>query len=387
MDRFHNKRSFKFVAFYLSVFCLFGQNMVTTAVMPAYMVSLGGSVAFAGIINAVFIGVAILLRIVFAQAIDRRGSFAVLIMGAVAFTLTEPLLILTTAPVPAAAVRIIQALGLAAYMPACSAYVARYAPPARLGLYLGLQRISVAASTMVGPALAFPLAGFAGFPTLFAVLAAVAVVGLFTGLIARPAPAAPAVHAAGRNPFRDLPALRSVAAPLVMQFLVSLCYASVFFYGQPYMADSLPQVNEGLIFTLISIGCLASGVLVGKITDKYGPPMGFIVSFAALTGAFILFILTGSLPLLVAAALACGLGYYGSEISAIAHVAEHAAEGHRGLAITMQQNCLDLGLMAGSVTFGLVGVTGPHAAMLFSALAAIMLVCTLYWIKVRRRNP
>jgi MFS family permease len=438
----------RFSLLYASAFLLFGLNTVTTTAMTAFALHLGASLFAAGLLNAAFIGCAVGLRLLFPRAIDRFGPRLVMAVGALAFVLIEPIYGLCNNFAALLLLRLLQSLGLAAYMPAVLAYITLHSPAAASGSRLGAMRIATTLSMMVGPALAFPLVEEPGYELFFLALTACGLLGglCLLGLrpgaagveaaeagvagaqaagalaaggegagddgsartqrglglrrrhaVAHPCGGAPlragqdvaAAGAAGGEGAGDGARLRRgsgrVAPPLVAQLLIALCYSSLFLYGQVFMENVFPELNSGLVFTLISIGGIAAGLLIGRLIDRVGAARALLASLLVLALAFGLFAFAGTLPLLVAAGLACGLGYYGGNISSIDCVGKRAHPHRRGFAVSLQQSCLDLGLTLGSFVFGLAPVVGGGAQAVFLAMAAALTLMAAYWLVFERK--
>lgn len=388
------------LALFASALFTYGLNSVTTVAMPAFVLNLGGNIAQAGILNGAFIACAILLRFIFSRLIDRLGPKTVLAIGSLAFCVTEPLHLVVVDFWPLLGLRLMQSIGLAAYLPACSAYVTLFSPKSHTGRYLGIMRLFVAVSTMFFPLFSFPFienADFLGFFTMTSVFGFIGAVLIATlqsdhKAVRRAAVAAtsqddlgeplPASHntvsllASNGFPFGTLV---RIAPTLCTQLLASLAYSAIFLYGQVYMRGTLPELNSGLIFTLLALGQILAGIFIGTLADRRGATLGVALCLTLLGGALILFGIVESLPLLILAGILCGLGNSGFEISAVKTVSERARDGEKGFAVMMQQNSLDLGLALGSLVFGMISVTGPSRTLTFALVASIVVLCSVYW--------
>jgi MFS family permease len=376
---------------YLSSFLMFGSNNVVTTATPGYVLYLGGSLPEAGLQNTVFILSAIVLRFIFAPFVDRLGIKRVMLVGALAFCVTTPLFFFCESFWQVVALRCVQAIGLAAFMPCASTFVTLNAPQASLGSAVGTFRIFTTASLMVGPPLAFPLIEAVSYGFFFIIMGAASVLGLILLLLipnksaqnsasldknaTQPPPTSPAQASVSR-----LHVIAKNAPVLITQLVIALAYSSVFIFGKLFMETKFPTLNSGILFAFISLGGIVAGLVVGRLQDKKGMAPSMILSLAALASSYLIFAHSGTVFTLIPAALLCGLGYYGCTISAIGSIGTRTQEQDRGFVISQQQNCLDLGLAFGSLLFGILPFISGSSATVFTGIAVALFISTLIWV-------
>ncbi len=145
-----------------------------------------------------------------------------------------------------------------------------------------------------------------------------------------------------------------------------------------------PALNDGLLFTFVSLGGLAGSLAAGRLVDRSGARLAVAVCLGAIAlGSAALASMLG------VAALACGgvlfgVGYFGMTTALTAALARRAKAGDRGSALSLQQSCLDVGIAVGGLLAGALVQTSGSVALAFGAVAACGLVCVPVWLAVCR---
>lgn len=369
----------------VSAFLVFGLNNTETSALPAYVMELGGGPFVAGLQNSLFVLVAVLLRIPLERVVERRGGRFAMILGALGYTLPCLLMASCTELWQIVVLRLAQALGLAAFQPSVSQYLAASSPAPVLGRHLGIVRFATTASLMVGPVSVFPLIGEHGYGTFFAVLAVAGACGaaIACALPARRPAAAPETPASEeRRPNPDdagLPMTRRQKALLLAgPFLLASGYSVVMNFGQLLSRSVLAGCNDGVLFACLSAGGLAGSLVAGWAADRFGPKRAVACTIAANgLGLLLMGTAPGPLPVL-AGALLCGAGYFGGIATLIA-AAGTSLGGGASTFLARQQSGLDLGMIVGGLAAGLMMQAGLPLAAAFSTASAAAAAALLAW--------
>jgi predicted MFS family arabinose efflux permease len=269
-------------------------------------------------------------------------------------------------------------------MPCVSALVTLCAPNEKTGLCVGVLRVSTIASLMLGPPIAYSVINNINYSFLFVALFFVGLMGFFLILFIKSPRSNPVFPSTLEQPTHELPrnrvkALVSVSPVLATQFVVALAFGAPYFFGMVFMETAFPGENGGSLFVLLSFGGLIAGLLAGKVFDKKGVGLTMVFSLLLMSGGFGLLALFGALFVVFAAALLIGLGYYGCNVAAIGFIGVHSGGQSRGFMMSLQQNSLDLGLAAGSVTFGVLPLVGEGSRMVFIVVAGTLLCSLFIW--------
>ena len=394
-----------------ATFLFYAFNNVETSAMPSYVMELGGGPLLASAQTSAFILAAVLLRLVFGPMSDRRGPRFAMLVGAVGFVAPCALLPVTTELWQVVALRLCQAVGLAAFHPSISLAVSRLSAPDALGRRMGRVRFASTLSLMLGPALLFPLIDGLGYAGFFWVLCAMGAAGLAALLAMRGDARLGGVRSGAEETVRVEPAesdeagnlstcddaaldsaapsaparlLREHAALLAFALLCALGYGVALNFGKTLVRLIDPALNDGLLFTFVSLGGLAGSLAAGRLVDRSGARLAVAVCLGAIAlGSAALASMLG------VAALACGgvlfgIGYFGMTTALTAALARRADAGDRGSALSLQQSCLDIGIATGGLVAGALVQTSGSVALAFGAVAACCLVCIPVWLAVCR---
>ena len=386
------------VPLFLAACLVYGYNNATMTLLPTFVQAIGGSPFQAGLQGSVFLAAAVALRFCLGPLADRVGAKPVMALGVAAFAAGGFLLMGCTAFWQVLCVRCIQAVGIAAFFPCATAFAANVAPAGRSGFFLGLYRLVVSASLLVGPSVAFGLADAVGYEAGFAALGACAAVAL--ALVAAlpagprrgisntpPTPPAPhqekgvgsfsAVHAVlAANP-------RALVAVLGATLTAALGYGLLFNFGASFVESVDPLVNAGTYFSLIGFGGLVANPVAGWLADRMRQErlLGCCLALTAvgvgLLGAYGSVDGAANGALFVASGLCVGMGYPGTMTCAVAIVACAMGPEVRSSALALQQNAIDLGIGCAGVAFGAIAsVAGTGMAAILVGQGIAMLACT-----------
>ena len=381
-----------FLSLIISASLIYGLNNVSTSAMPSYVLSQGGSDFLSSAQTSMFVGLAVLLRLFFGPLSDRRGPRFVMAAGALGFAVPCALMPLAGELWQVLALRLCQAVGLAAYHPCVAHCVSRICPQDQVGRRMGFVRFASTLSLMVGPALLFPVIDSAGFGVFFEVLAAVGFAGLLLLLPIDDRQRGQAGSAAptAREATRDLARRRTLDRPqlalLAATFVCALGYSCFLNFGRGLVRDALPGVNDGLVFTFLAAGGLAGSLLCGRMVDARGARgtvAGCLACMAA--GAIALSVASSMVGLFVGAAV-FGAGYYGATTALTASASRVSDPAARGRFIALQQSSLDIGIVAGSLLAGLIVQLTGGIAGAFVATATVIAAFFPSWLAVFQGN-
>ena len=388
-----------------ATFLLYALNNVETSAMPTYVMDRGGSALLASAQTSLFVLAAVLLRLVLGPMSDRRGPRFVMLVGAAGFAVPCALLPLCGELWQVVALRACQAVGLAAFHPCVSLAVSRMSAPEHVGGRLGAARFVATLSLMVGPAALFPLIDAAGYGAFFGVLCAMGLAGFALlvplddgcdehgeacgggagpdgdGISAEGTAGTRATGTPGVSP-QEL--FCQHAALLAFPFACALGYGAALNFGKALAAEALPGMNDGLLFTFVSVGGLAGSLACGRLADRMGARVTVAGSLGlAAAGSLVLAFARVSAPF-AAGGVLFGLGYFGATTALTAALARSAGDAAKGSALALQQSCLDLGLAAGSLLAGVAVQASGSATSAFFAAAVLIGLCVPAWLAASR---
>lgn len=369
-----------------SAFLVIGFNNTLTAAMPGYVMWQGESAFLGALQNFLFIGAAIMLRFFLGPLSDKAGSPTMLIVGALGFFIPCAGLAWCTNYWQIVLLRIVQAIGLAAYHPNASAAVSMLAPAGRRGEWMGILRCVTTLSLMVGPAVLFPIISKSGYPAFFGISCAIALGGALAALpikFRRGNARGDKVRRTVCPSETDAPCRRlffkSAWPLLIFPFAIAGTFGILLNFGAQ-LASERGLENAGFIFTFMSIGGLAGSLIAGRAADTFGTWRTVLICLMGAAMGFLILSWTwsGEIALTLGAILA-GAGYYGTTVAAVAHLGANAGSA-RGYALSMQQNFLDMGIACGGLAGGAILSIGMKTAGLCAVCTVLLAIGCALWI-------
>lgn len=388
-----------------AAFLLFGFNNANTSLMPEFFLDRGASPLMAGAQNSLCVLTAIGLRFLFGPLADRIGSKPLLIIGALGFLIPCTAMPLCTNEFQLLALRLCQAVGLAAFHPNVAHYLSQSGAADRVARRVGWSRFASTASLMVVPALLLPLAASEAWGRLFALMAVMALAAL--GLLAVLPRGA---HTQDASRERDVTSEtaaadragdaeeglesredsraghRALGALVALPLFLSWGYSTILVFGPLFMSAVYPQINSGLLLSAVSVGGLAGTVIAPRLlarpSGRFATPREAVALFGMLFGVGLLGLgtLFDSLAVTALSALLCGLGYFGATALLIATLGLQAPRSHSGRYLALQQNCLDLGIVFGSFLGGLLLQASLPLSLAFVGSSLICLLSLAGWV-------
>lgn len=363
------KTTKSFLALIVSAFFIYGYNNAFMVATPLLLADMGGTATAAGLQATLFIIAAIVLRFFFGPFADKHGRKLTMYIGAGAFLLAAILLLAANAVWQVFLLRIVQAVGLAAYFPSASATAAACADHSKRGTYIGILRMVASLSLMILPALSFFLIKNYDFPVFLRTMAFAAALGIAAVSLISPNTDQSRTPATGQHEPATLSLLKKSRFLIGITFASALSYGILMSFASSYIGKANGNLQPGLYFTLFSLGGIAANGTFGWLSDRFGPLKLTVSGLFILGSGFILFsFLLQNSYVFYPAALLGGIGYYGSIAVLMAWLAEQSGSQERTTALALQQNGLDLGIAAGSGAFGILLTWGWNDAVLYKIL-------------------
>ena len=358
------------------IFGLAGSMMLPQAVMPLYVVGLGGREADVGLVMGMFGVGAAFVRPVVGWQLDRGDrvrlltaagvvvaatSFGYAVLGALggALLLLYPL-------------RLPHGVGMATQYACGQVLSTALAPPRRRAEAIGWQGAAMSACAALAPPLGFAMLGLVGPPVIFAVAAGGAALGVV--LLSRV-----------REPIRESTRPRARffhragVAPGFVLLWTFAAMAGVMTFA-PIFAVANGLANPGLFFTAYSGGAFLGQAVGGRAADRFNRTAVVVPGLLVATAGVALIPASGGFGLVGCSAL-IGVGFALAQPGLFADVMDRATVAERGAIFATSGIFIEIGVAGGPTLMGLVAegaglptafhvIAGGHAA---TCLAFLML--------------
>jgi MFS family permease len=304
-----------------------------------------------------------------------------MLLGAACLAVSAALAALAHAVPALALVRILQGVGFSAFFVANFSYVIDLVPAAQRGWALGLYGVSGLASTAITPLVGELIVRRYGFPVLFAVMSAIAVVALVLVLGVREPRRADVL------PTRGLAWAREGLDDVFQRHMTITLFfglgAGTLFAFLPTYAESLGVRTLALFYTAYAGAAMFVRIVGGRAIDTRGRravivPSMFVQAIApallaGLAAALARIPTLPAVPVLIVAGLLSG-GAHGFLYPGLAAlVADQAPESRRAAAVGVFSAIWLVGQTAGAFLFGYV----THAlgyGLMWTSLAAVLAI-------------
>ena len=230
---------------------------------------LGDQLLTLGVLLALYDGAEVLLKPVFGALADRIGLRPVLLGGLAAFALASVVFVLVADPALLGVARFAQGAAASAFSPAAGALIARVGPAGRSGKAFGSYGAWKSLGYTAGPLLGGALVALGGYPWLFSVLAALAVLVLGWAALTVPAPEPlPRTRQTLADLARRLTDRGFLPPTIALAASAAALSCAVGFLPVVGLHTGLSPVVTGAVVSVLALTAAASQPIVGRLRDR-----------------------------------------------------------------------------------------------------------------------
>jgi MFS family permease len=369
-------------AAFVGIFVVTGLGLLsvgaTLPVLPRYVVGpLDGGDLEVGIVTGAFAITGLACRPLAGHLADRRGRKRVVIMGALATSISG-LLLFVPAGVPGLIVsRLFLGAGEGAVYTAGSAWIVDLAPPNRRGRIIGLYGLAIWGGLALGPPLGELILHASSFEMVWALATAAPLLGALIAI---------------RIPERfvprgDLEHERRLLAHEALRPGLGLSLAIVGYAAMAaFVVLHLDQREIGhgaAVFASFAVTVVASRVLLGWLPDRFGPVPCAIGAGIVEASGLIMIAGAHSIAAAMLGAVAMGAGFSLLFPSFALLVVNRVPIERRGVAMGTYTAFFDLGMGIGGPLTGAAAALGGYSAA-FALAAACALSTVVVALSLRR---
>jgi MFS family permease len=333
-------------AFYFSFYLLLGT-------LPLYAKAIGVSEHALGVVFAAFAIASMVMKPLAGWGSDHLGRRPMMLTGAAVFVLTSLAYGWTASALGLAIVRFLHGCGMGLYPTAASAVAADVAPPERRGEVIGFLGAAANLAMAVGPLAGIATMQRAGYPALFGLAAACALLALGLSLAVRETLETPSAAPFGVGASFS----RAAVAPATIAMLLMVTYG----FQVSFMPIHIDRHggNPGVFYLAFALVVALVRGHAGRLSDRLGRAP--VAAAGLVIAALALGVLAASsdATLLAVAGALYGVGFGTAQPALAAWCVDGAAAEDRGRAMGTYYTAMELGIAVGSAVLGLgVSVAG-----------------------------
>lgn len=344
-----------FILFAGGSFFVFTNFYIASTILPLYIVQLGGVEFDIGLQTILFYLTSILCRFYFGPLTDRKGRKIPLIIGSFIFG-TAPLLFWLSKDVNVLLMaRIYQAVGLAAFFSSAATLASDFAPPGRVGLFMGLYRLLFTVALLSGPAMALEIINRFDYEKLFLISFATGLLALVFIFFIKPPKKINSNETKSLQTFIKLISCKRLFPIFGGYALITSGYGIIVTYVVLYVTRFTNYNNPGMYFTYFCLAGIAASLAAGHFSDHKGRQNIAWPSVVLLgVGVMVLYFIS-SLPVaIVISSILTGIGFSAGVAVFMAWLIDETEEGIKGTVLSLQESIFDLFFGLGSFFFGLI---------------------------------
>ena len=370
-----------------------------TAVTSLYVVSLGGTATYAGLLLTCFTFTGVFMRIVSGKMLDRNGRRKVITSGLVIYAAATALLTIPWLPqLPFS--RALQAVGYSMASTGLTVAVTDVLPSNKMSEGIGYSGLVESLSSAVGPGFALWLYQAAGnyaavyyFSVLMMAAAFILLLifryeddeGFFDrkrqyeqtlDIVPDPPVSKKEQQSAKKRSIADLFERKAVPS-LITSLFYSLAMSAKIAYLVLF-AQNIGIANEGLFYTFEAISTVLARLLCGRIADRYGPNAVLLPGFFGMILAYILLFLSpGHLALFFISGVISGFGHGAILPTLHAQAVRGVPAQRRGAAVATYMVSFDIGIGFGGLIWGAIADRIGFAGIFLGCAACVALTFLL----------
>ncbi|KPU46290.1 bacillibactin exporter [Oxobacter pfennigii] len=354
-----------------SLFITLGFQMLLP-ILPVFSAKLGGSDTWAGLVVGIFTISSVIMRPIAGRLLDSYGRRGVYIIGLIVFLLCVMAYNWTSTILVLLVIRFIHGFGWGAASTSSSTIASDVIPKSRLGEGMGYYGLTSTLAMAVAPALGLGLQSQYGFNIVFYISAAVVLISIFIALpIKYHKP--DVQQKSGKAGIFE----KSAILPAIVVFFITMTYGAIVSFIALYSAQRQVE-NIGLFFTVYAAALLISRPYFGRLTDKKGTSFAVLpgIVFVIISMALIYF--ADSLIVFLIAGFVYGIGFGAIQPALQAMSVRDINPSRRGAANATFFLGFDLGIGAGSITWGIIAENAGYQIIYLLCIIPAVVAAFIY---------
>ncbi len=367
-----------FILFTISNTFLFSGFHIFLPTLPLYVLKQGGTSTDIGLLSAIFVFCAILIRLFTDYGIKRWGKKYYLYIGCILCFIAALSYTLATSVPRLLSLRVLHGLGFGIATTLYATIVADILPASRRGEGMGYFGLGTTLAMAVAPGLGVWIVDNISFQTLFIV----ATVSQIVALVCMSFCSFPNVRTDSSIIQEDVSLLdKLIEKRLLFQafltILFGICIGGVLNFIA-LLAKEVHIANAGYFFLVCTLCIFLSRLVTGRIFDRKGPAWVLLPGSVLFLLGFAVLAQSKTMPVFLAASALYGFGY-GTLFPAMqTWMFNLVPPSKRSAASATFYNMVDIGNGAGSVALGILAGKWGYASIYWCSTAIMGLFLASY---------
>ena len=381
-----------------------------TAVTTLYVVSLGGTATYAGLLLTCFTFTGVFMRIISGKLLDKNGRRKIITFGLVIYAVATALLTIPWLPqLPFS--RALQAVGYSMASTGLTVAVTDVLPFNKMSEGIGYSGLVESLSSAVGPGFALWLYNTAGnyasvyyFSVLMMAAAVILLLvfryeddkGFFDrkrqyeealGIMQEPPAPQEELKSIKKRSLADLFEKKAVPSLLTALFY-SLAMSAKIAYLVLF-AQNIGIGNAGLFYTFEAISTVLARIVCGRVADRFGPNSVLLPGlFCSILNYVLLFLSPGHLVLFFIAGAVSGFGHGAIYPTLHAQAVRGVPMKRRGAAVATYMIAFDIGIGFGGLIWGAIADRIGFAGIFLgcAGCVAVSFLLSLFFFSKKRNK-
>ena len=375
-----------FILFTISNTFLFSGFHIFLPTLPIYVLNQGGTSIHVGLLSAIFVFFAILIRFFTHYGIKKLGKKYYLYIGCILCFVAALSYILATTVPRLLSLRVVHGLGFGIATTLYAAIVTDLIPKSRRGEGIGYFGLGTTVAMAIAPGLGVWIVDNFSFNTLFivATFSQILALGCLT-FCAIPDDRSVSTKQQEKSSFLDMLVEKNLLFQAFLALLFGVCIGGVLNFIA-LLAKEAQLANAGTFFLMCTVCIFLSRLVTGRIFDKKGPDWVILPGTILLLLGFVVLAQSKSMTSFLIASALYGFGY-GTIFPAVqTWMFNLVPQAKRSAASATFYNMIDIGNGVGSVALGmLAGILGYASIYWCCAVIMSIFLLSYVWFVIREK--
>jgi len=353
------------------------------AILPLFILHIGGSKFMAGVISAVFTFTCFITRPWFGNLLDGKRRKTILQIGNIILLISVIGYNLFNSIAMLLILRVIQGIGWSAVSTSTSTIVSDLIPPFKRFEGIGYYGMSTSIALAIGPALGLFIVENFNYSTCYIVIAILEIIVLTLGFLLNYEHHKKVERLQKSN---QLPVIfeKTAILPSAIFFFVAISYSGILTFIPSYAVYTGIR-NISMFFIVFAAALFITRPVTGKMADRIGATKVILPGLVLLIISLLLLTKSTSLLMFLVAGVFYGLGYGSVQPVLNALVVTFAPVERRGSANATFLAANDIGMGIGAIMWGLVSQNFGFAYIYLFSSFLIALSIIVYLVVLKHR--